>query len=375
MRRCCEVWILTVVFAHLLIADGVIAQEAASKTETAVTLDAADRGNTLIPFPFLYYTPETKTAFGGMLAYYLKSADDTTQKWTSGITPVVIYTQKRQFITAAGADLYFRQGQYHLLAGISFLHFPDTFWGIGNNAPDDREEDFTRRLFSTELLFEKQFIREWFAGCSVAYAQRQLREIEAGGLLDTGHIAGVQDGSVVGIGIQLAKDSRDDTIFPRRGDFHLLGGRLFDSILGSDYEYGEAYVDLRKYVPLNSRRILAVRLLGMFSNKIMPFDRLPGLGGDRILRGYYAGRFRDRNLLATQAELRAHLWRRLKVVAFAGAGQVAHRLSRFRGDSFRASGGAGIRFLLSKSEELHLRADVGIGKNSSGFYLGIGEVF
>ena len=96
-----------------------------------------------------------------------------------------------------------------------------------------------------------------------------------------------------------------------------------------------------------------------------------------LLRGYFAGRYRDRDLLAFQAEYRAPVWWRIGVVAFGAIGQVQHDLNGFRSDQFHPSLGAGLRFALSPQEELNIRADFGRGfdVNSGGFYLSFGEAF
>jgi hypothetical protein len=41
----------------------------------------------------------------------------------------------------------------------------------------------------------------------------------------------------------------------------------------------------------------------------------------------------------------------------------------------KPAAGFGLRFLLAPDEGLNLRADWGFGNGSSGFYLGMGEVF
>ena len=44
-------------------------------------------------------------------------------------------------------------------------------------------------------------------------------------------------------------------------------------------------------------------------------------------------------------------------------------------DRFRFSGGVGLRWLLVAEEGLQIRMDLGLGEDSGGFYLGVGEVF
>jgi hypothetical protein len=102
---------------------------------------------------------------------------------------------------------------------------------------------------------------------------------------------------------------------------------------------------------------------------------LPRLGGDKILRGYYKGRYRDKILAVVQAEVRIPVWWRFGVTAFAGAGDVADRPGRLRLADFKFSWGWGIRFKISPREGTNLRMDVGYGKNGSGFYLTANEAF
>jgi outer membrane translocation and assembly module TamA len=108
-----------------------------------------------------------------------------------------------------------------------------------------------------------------------------------------------------------------------------------------------------------------------------PFDLLPQLGGDVLLRGYFQGRFRDKDLLAFQAEYRAPVWWKLGAAAFVSAGQVAPELSGLRIDAFHPAAGFGLRFLIQEEEGVQIRADFawGFDVESSGFYINIGEAF
>jgi hypothetical protein len=71
------------------------------------------------------------------------------------------------------------------------------------------------------------------------------------------------------------------------------------------------------------------------------------------------------------------MWRRVRGVAFGGVGQVAHDFGGLRFDDYHPSAGFGVRFLLSRKEEFELRMDFGWGFDveSSGFYIGFGQVF
>jgi len=97
------------------------------------------------------------------------------------------------------------------------------------------------------------------------------------------------------------------------------------------------------------------------------------------MRGYYTGRYRDRNLIAGQAELRYRIWQRFGVVGFLGTGEVANK--SFSAAALKPDYGGGLRYFFDIEKGLSLRADYGIGEKpagesrESGFYLALGEAF
>jgi hypothetical protein len=94
------------------------------------------------------------------------------------------------------------------------------------------------------------------------------------------------------------------------------------------------------------------------------------------MRGYYLGRYRDKNMIAIQAEYRwlPAIWR-FGIVGFAGFGDVADKISRFDFGGFEYSYGFGLRFLLNPEQKINLRLDFGFGKGTSGIYFTAGEAF
>ncbi len=347
--------------------------DTAAAPPAAAAAPADTTGHTLIPIPFVFYTPETETGFGAVVQYFFRGAAGAGRPSTVG--PIVLYTTRRQFSVTLLGDLYLDRARWHLDAALGFSRFPTTFWGVGNDAPDAAEEDYTPRVLLLESRLERRLGPGWWAGPSLLAARRKLVEIEPGGLLDRRAVPGAADASVVGVGLVLTRDTRDATVYPRAGDLMRLEARLFDGALGSDHEFTAWTADLRRYLPAGPGRVLALQVRAATTAGRPPFDLLPYLGGQELLRGYYEGRYRDRNLLAAQAELRTGLWRRLGMAFFAGAGQVAHRPEDLTWGGFRAAGGLGLRVLLSRREGLNLRMDWGAGEGETGFYLAGGEAF
>ena len=93
------------------------------------------------------------------------------------------------------------------------------------------------------------------------------------------------------------------------------------------------------------------------------------------MRGYYHGRYRDRQYLSVQAEYRTHVYKRLGLVVFGGLGNVGNTIPKLLETSPKYSLGTGIRFLLDKSNQGNIRLDFALGKKSNGIYLSYGESF
>ena len=106
-----------------------------------------------------------------------------------------------------------------------------------------------------------------------------------------------------------------------------------------------------------------------------PFYANSVYGVQNELRGYEAGRYIDRYMIATQLEYRLVLPWRFGFVVFAGVGGVMPGALHFRRENFLPSGGGGLRYELSKKYHVNLRADIAQGKNGHTFSMGVGEAF
>jgi outer membrane protein assembly factor BamA len=91
----------------------------------------------------------------------------------------------------------------------------------------------------------------------------------------------------------------------------------------------------------------------------VPFYLQPTLGGSQLLRGFVTDRFRDRSLLAVQAEYGWDLTPFMNAVLFYEAGTVAPRLRDIRAGDFRRDYGIGFRF--GSARTVAFRTDVALG--------------
>lgn len=91
------------------------------------------------------------------------------------------------------------------------------------------------------------------------------------------------------------------------------------------------------------------------------------------MRGYYAGRYIDNNMVSVQAELRQHLFSRFGAVVWAGVGNVFSSFGHFRSRDLLPNFGVGLRVELKHN--VNGRIDFGFGRGQKGFVFAIGEAF
>ena len=290
--------------------------------------------------------------------------------------------------------------RFYLLGELSYYDANYLYYGIGN---DTRQQDASRVDYRLVLFNQRVLYRvapKWFAG--LQYRFTTLRHVRYGepsqegrankfqtdvaqGILTAREAAG---GTTSGFGPALLYDGRDNVLATYRGQYLHVHALWAGQYAGSDYTFARYQVDARHFQPLfgSTKTILALQYLGQFhTGGHVPFRELSGLGADlggalyndaSLMRGLYEARYRDRQLLTFQAEVRRQLVWRLDGVVFGAVGQVGNQLADFSLGGTHVAGGLGARFQLNRRDRLHVRLDYGVGSGgSSGVYFAVGEAF
>jgi outer membrane protein assembly factor BamA len=87
------------------------------------------------------------------------------------------------------------------------------------------------------------------------------------------------------------------------------------------------------------------------------------MGGSSRMRGFYDGRFNDRNMITFQAELRQNIWRRIGATVWGGAGNVFESFDTFRWNQTLPNYGIGLRWEFKK--RVNIRIDYGFGRKDN----------
>ncbi len=328
-----------------------------------------------LPLPILFFTPETGLAGGGaLLALQHTDADDYSAR-PSSVLLDLIYTQKKQFAAELYPDLYFQGNTYRVTGFIQYLRYPQKFFGIGKNTPDALEETYTSQSFRFSFDAVRRLFGDVSGGITMLYDNRSFADFEEGRTLDRQAVSGSRGGRTLAFGVVGYLDTRENIFAPAGGSYLMVSLRKAAPGIGSEFSFTTTSLDFRRYYAVAETGVLALQWVAALTSGDVPFYMLAQLGGMNTMRGYYDGRYRDKDMMAVQAEYRFPLYWRFGAAAFLGAGDVAPGLSYFTLRSVKPSYGCGLRYLFDPDERLSIRLDFGFGKNSSGMYIAANQAF
>ena len=150
------------------------------------------------------------------------------------------------------------------------------------------------------------------------------------------------------LGFRLMRDTRPNHFYPTAGMFTQFTSDFFAQALGSKYTFQSYRFTFNKYWTVGKNQVLAYNLFDCSTGGNPPFYGNCVYGTNNELRGYEAGRYLDRYMIATQLEYRVSLPKRFGLAAFGGIGEVVPGGKEiFRINNFLPSIGGGPRFELS----------------------------
>jgi outer membrane protein assembly factor BamA len=261
--------------------------------------------------------------------------------------------------------------------------------------PGRNETNFTNQQQLLQAQLGYNFSRAW----QLLYTARfRAVDIQAGTL---DKIASIEQRfpNVPGLGtnyeqlnrLSIIYDTRDNLTAPREGmTWVAYGGVASHRAILNDSLYGEAGIDGRVFLPINSETILAthvsLRYLPSYSRHL-PFWALSSIGGgesviggSQPLRGFGEGRYYDRNAFSATAELRRTVFTfdaishiEIELAPFVDVGNVFHHASSFPIQSLHKVAGVGFRGIARPSVVGYV--DVGYGSEGAAVFTGINYPF
>lgn len=325
----------------------------------------------VLPGPF--YTPELKLGLGTAIAgiYRVDPNDRETQNSSISFTG---------FVSSSGAlgfgmknYTFFADDEWRLFIDGAIAKIPTGFWGVGYDAAQGNEQEYIEKSFRLHPQLMRRVAGNLYAGVGWDFSTLNAK-------VDNAHPGdnfsqyGADTSSLnSGATVMINYDSRDVITRPTRGQFFSSEYSYFDPAVGSDSHFTVLQLQYNYYASLSESEVLAFDLWGRFAHGDVPWDRLSEAGDDNRMRGYFQGRYRDKDVVSTQLEYRKKLNWRHGYVLWIGAGALGENPQDLSDHPLLPTIGAGYRFEVKP--DMNLRLDLGLGKESAGFYFQVAEAF
>lgn len=374
------------IFLFLLLTSSSQAQDSTNFIQKIIKKTFSSQGDTtrkgsFFILPALGYAQETGAEFGIAATYNFYLDKNNTYSRTSNITLISTLTTEKQKKININADLWTKGNDYHILLELRARDWPFNFYGLGNDTWKADEDYLDQTLYRFKADIEKRIAPKLYLGVNSSYDNFKFTDVEQGGIFDIDDkILGKSGGQYASFGISMLYDTRNVTTYTKQGFYsrikYAYAPKLFKQ---SDFTGSLLEADIRGFYPVHNKVNLAGQVIyrGTYGKNI-PFYSFRDLGGDMTMRGYYLGRYKDKNYLATQAELRYRFHPRFGILGFLGTGTTFSEEHKGR---FVPSYGAGIRYFFSIEHSSSIRFDYAFGEKrngeqrQSGFYLSLSEAF
>lgn len=317
-----------------------------------------------------HFSSDTKLGLGLVASGLYRIDKEDKSISPSNISLYGDITTKGFYMIGIRGNTIFPKENYRIDLTTFFASQPTQYWGIGyENGKQDDYTEYTSNEIYLKLDLLKKIVPNTYLGVIGEFVNRNASKFD-----DIDYILGEKRvSSYGGGGLSLSYDTRDFIPNPYKGIYTKLEYIIYPHFIGNRNTMTKTEALFRAYQQVWTGGVIAFDLQGTFQGGNVPWNMMTLAGGSRIMRGYYEGRYRDRMMVATQVELRQHVWRRNGVVLWAGAGNLFHDFDQFKIKETLPSFGIGYRWEFKN--RVNVRLDYGIGKGESGFYFNINEAF
>lgn len=283
-------------------------------------------------------------------------------------------TTKGFFLVGLRGNHIFPGERFRLDYKLNLSTFNSQFWGIGYEQADndDNETDYRRNRITAQARFMAKLADNTYFGPFLYYRFIQARGVDA----NFSHLWEGQRHtlSAYTAGLSFTYDSRDFILNAHKGVFLQIDQTFTPRFLGNgDRNFSTTEVTFAAYGKLWKGAILAGELHGQFNYGHTPWALLSEVGSNDRMRGYYEGRYRDKNLVEGQLELRQHIKGRHGAVAWVALANVFDDFDRVAWRKTLPNAGVGYRWEFKK--RINVRIDYGFTRNGGGFIFNVNEAF
>jgi hypothetical protein len=327
--------------------------------------------------PVVAPIPSRNPVFGwmisvpAMLMYKPSFAMPDDKVWISGLFG--FYAENESWGAGLMQRMSFGGDRWRVMGALFHAEMNYEYFGIGGGGGPSIVLDQDMDLVLAEGL--RRIAPNLYLGLRATYAETELGPQLPDITLPPGFDPDLLkvDLTLATIAPRLQYDTRDNEFYPRSGFLVDATAAVSRDAFGADLDYERYDASMNHYVPVASNGTLASRFAMLYASQDTPFFLYPAFGQGADLRGYQMGSYRDRFLVAAQAEYRHRFSKRIGAAAFGGIGSVAPDFAGWEKTLW--SVGGGFRFVLAPKNDISLRLDVARGRDETVYYVGVGEAF
>jgi surface antigen Omp85-like protein len=347
-------------------------QSTAPDKSEAKPKEKKEKRGSIVAAPLPISSPAIGSGITPVLGYIFPFSmkDKVSPPSVVGAAGLITNNGSRGF--AVGAQLYLKEGRNRITGGYVHGNIDYNIYGTGVAS------DLKLPLIQTGHAFFGSVLRrvwhQFFIGPRF-FVGESLLTLQASTGVPIPPDVGLQT-TLTSVGAVVTRDTSSNRFYPTDGTFFNFASDFFSKGLGSKYSFQSYKTTFSYYRSLSEKQVLASNAFFCATAGEPPFYGNCIYGTNNELRGYTAGKYFTRYMLATQLEYRLQLPLRLGLVVFGGLGGVIPGGSKLlKNSTFLPGGGGGLRFELSKKYHVNLRADIAQGTDGHTFSMGVGEAF
>jgi len=280
-------------------------------------------------------------------------------------------------------------GGRYLVAGRAtwFKNAFRRFFGIGNNAPESDETNYTSREALLEFTAGINLTSDFVLMLTERYHDIRADQGAVTSLPQTKssfpNLVGIEGAQIVGHKLSLRYDTRDKQLIPTQGSYVNISVEFNQNLKHQEEnQWWRLTFDARHLLPHGPGLVfVAHAFMDSIIGPGVPFYEAPMLGGETTLRGFGQSRFLDENALLVNFEERIPALEKrifdhpisLEVAPFIDIGRVYDTFGTKSFTSLQVNPGVGLRMLARPN--VVGRMDVSYGRDGGNVFVGLDYPF
>jgi len=318
-------------------------------------------------FPIINYDTDAGFGYGAKCFFYnsfenSESFDLTAYNSTKG-------ERWYRFVFSI-PDLQRRQGKKYKYAfdliidydkWINYLYYFDS--DPLNEIEDEIFEEYIREPIEISTIISRAFTRDIIAEIGLRYKSISCYQFDPHGILQYKKPSSVQHILLL---FNFQYDTRTNFINPQKGILLQLSNEYAKDVLGQNTSFVKVGLTFQSYFQVYYPGLVLASRIILQSVTDVPYQNMLSLGGNKSIRGLPQDRYLSHSLILINEEFRFPIWWRFSGVAGIDIGN-SHSTPNWIINPI-----AGLRFNM---DNFIVRADLGFGKETTGFYFNFGHLF